>query len=115
MNRITPSKKIKELKNVGNEDEINWHWKHTNDKIYHLTKTPPMEDFIERQNCRWISHIVRASNEAPTKQLMFTEERFTLIGRRTKTVYERVLQFQQDKHGKSEETFLRESFRKSNK
>ena len=115
MNRITLMKKIKELKNVGNEDEINWHWKHTNDKIYHLTKTLPMEDFIERQNCRWISHIVHASNEAPTKQLMFTEERFTVIGRRTKTVYERVLHFQQDKHGKYVETFLRKSFRKSNK
>ena len=114
MERLTSKKRIKELKNEGNEDLINWHWKHTNEKIYHLTKTLSMHDLIERQNCRWISHVVRAPNDAITKMLMFTEENFSLIGRRTRTVYENVIANQQEKHGKSEDTFLRESFRKLN-
>ena len=114
MERITSAKDMKKLKEEGNEDEINWKWKHTNAKIFNLTKTLSMEEFIERQNCRWIAHVVRAPNEAITKQLLFTEERFTLIGRRQKTVYENVVTIQREKHGKSEATFLRESMKKIN-
>ena len=100
------------MKEEGNEDGINWKWKHTNAKIFNLTKTLSMEEFIERQNYRWISHVVRAPNDALTKQLIFTEEHFTLIGRRSKTVYENVLTTQREKLGNSEETFLRESMKR---
>lgn len=111
MERLTSRKEITKMKEEGNEDGINWRWKHTNAKIFNLTKTLSMEEFIERQNQRWIAHVVRAPNNALTKQLIFTEEHFTLIGRRSKTVYENVLATQREKLGNSEETFLRESMK----
>ena len=62
MDRLTSIKYIKKLKEEGNEDEINWKWKHTNAKIFNLTKTLYMEEFIERQNYQWIADVVLAPN-----------------------------------------------------
>ena len=71
-----------------------------------------MSRYIERQNCSWVSHVCRASNDTLTKQLMFTNEKFTKIGGRCKIVLESVVKVQEEKFGKSAETFFRESIRR---
>ena len=118
MNRKTSQTEISEAKKRALKGEledlvsIDWSWKFNNNKITHLTKTPSMSDYIENQNIKWVAHICRASNEALTKQLMFTDEKFTKVGNRPHTVYENVIKIVQEKYGKSVETFLKESCKK---
>ena len=70
-----------------------------------------MSDYIEKQNIKWVAHICRAYNETLQKQLMFTDEKFTKVGNRPRTVYENVIKIVQEKYGKSVETFLKEPVR----
>ena len=43
---------------------------------------------------------------------MFTDEKFTKIGGRTRTVYENVIKIQAETFGKSTETFIKKSIRR---
>ena len=103
-------KKAKEAMKDGVEDEeitnINWAWKYSNEDILNICHAESLQDFIEKQNVRWVAHIVRASNECLTKRLMFVDEKFSKVGYHHKTVYERVVKLQYDR-GLSEETFLK--------
>ena len=103
-------KKAKEAKKDGVEDEeliyINWAWKHTNEDILNICHAETLQEFIMKQNLRWVAHVVRASNECLTKRLMFVDEKFTKVGYHHKTVYENVVKSQNDR-GLSVETFLK--------
>lgn len=115
MNRKSSQNEIKEAKKCALKgeledlDNIDWAWKFNNNKIFNLTKTPSMSNYIEKQNIKWVAHVCRASNETLTKQLMFVDEKFTKLGNRPRTVYENVIKIQHDKYGKSAETFLKEA------
>ena len=43
---------------------------------------------------------------------MFTDEKFTKVGGRKKTVYENVIKIQAETYGKSAETFIKESMKR---
>ena len=115
MNRISSKKEIKAAKEAakdGEHIEINWAWKYTNEKIYEIAKTPKLKDYIMKQNTGWVAHICRQSNDSLNKQLMFTDEHFTRIGRRPKTVLENVVEHQAITFMKSPEAFLKECFQR---
>ena len=107
MERRSSKQDIKAAKK-GEDIEINWAWKFTNEIILSISKSPSLTTFIPKQNLKWVAHICRAPNESLTKQLMFTDEKYVKIGRRPKTVLENVLDRQSE--FKSPETFLRECF-----
>ena len=90
----------------GEQTEINWAWKHTNENILNMCHTETIQQYIEKQNIRWVAHVVRSSNACLTKRLMFEDEKHTKVGRHHKTVYETVIKSQEDQ-GVSAETFLK--------
>ena len=92
--------------NTTQENEINWAWKNSNDKIRTMCKTDTLQSYIEKQNVRWVAHVVRAPNETLKKRLMFEEKKYVKVGHHHKTVYERVIKTEED-WGVSAETFLR--------
>ena len=92
-------------------ESVNWAWKLNNDKIITISKTSKIVDYIEKQNIRWVAHVIRSSNDTLAKQLMFVDEKFCKVGFHHQTVYENVIKIQKDQ-GKSVETFLRECLRK---
>ena len=109
MERISSKQDIKAAKN-DEEMVINWAWKRSNEQIIAISKTVSLKYYISKQNLKWVSHICRAPNESLTKKLMFTDEKFVKAGRRPKTVFENVLEYQTEIKHKSPETFLRECF-----
>ena len=117
MSRRTPQKQIKAAhhasKNVDHSllEAIDWSYKLNNNQVYHITKSIPMQEYIERQNIRWIGHVCRAQNNTLTKRLMFPDVRFTKRGYHHPTVYDNVIKGH-IANGKSAESFLNESFRK---
>ena len=114
MSRKSTKKEILNARNKAehgeNEDleRVNWEWKYSNNKILTITKAKSLKSFIDNQNLKWVSHVIRGSNETLTKQLMFPDERFKKRGRHHETVLEKVVKLQNIEQGKSAETFLRE-------
>ena len=97
------------LKNGVTDEEqttVNWAWKHTNESILAMCRAETLQQYIKKQNVRWVAHVVRASNACLTKRLMFEDERHTKVGYHHKTVYETVIKSEEDQ-GRSAETFLR--------
>ena len=81
------------------------------DSISHTLQCITLQSYIEKQNVRWVAHVVRAPNETLTKRLMFEEEKYVKVGHHHKTVYERVIKTEEDR-GVSAETFLRNCMRR---
>ena len=117
MSRRTPQKVINAARKASKNGDpsllegIDWSYRLRNNQIYHISKSMAMQDFIERQNIRWIGHICRAENNTLAKQLMFPDVRFTKRGYHHPTVYDNVIKGQISS-GKSAESFLRECFNK---
>ena len=110
MKRKSTKEEIERAKENSDWKDINWGLKITNISIMEISNTPSMEEYIHRQNDRWIAHICRQPKEALTKQLMFTDEKFSQVGRRKMTVFEQVIDRQYQEYGKSAEAFLRECY-----
>ena len=106
MSRLSSKEAIEKAKKEGTTENINWAWKNNNKKIYEITKTTPIQDYIMKQNTRWIGHVARASNDTLTKRLMFVDEKFTKRGNPHRTVLDNVVS-EEEKKGRSLETFLR--------
>ena len=113
MARKSPQEEIERAKEAlqnGVTDEeqttINWAWKHTNESILTMCRAETLQQYIKKQNERWVAHVVRASNACLTKRLMFEDEKHTKVGYHHKTVYETVIKSEEDQ-GRSAETFLR--------
>ena len=76
--RLSSKEAIEKARKEGTAENINWAWKNNNNKIF--------EDYIMKQNARWIGHVARASNDTLTKRLMFVDENFTKRGNYHRTV-----------------------------
>ena len=81
------------------EDEkvmnINWAWKHSNIDILNICHAKTLQEFIMKQNSRWVAQVIWALNECLTKRLMSVDEKFTKIKYHHKTVYENVVKLQE--------------------
>ena len=106
MSRLTSKEEIEKARKEGTAENINWAWKNNNNKIYEITKTTPIQNYIRKQNERWIGHVARAPNDTLTKRLMFVDEKFTKRGNHHRTVLDNVVS-EEEKKGRSVETFLR--------
>jgi hypothetical protein len=80
MSRVTSKDDIETAKKEKTTENINWAWKLNNSKIYDITKSTPLQEYIQMQNTKWVAHIVRATNDTLTKRLMFVDEKFTKQG-----------------------------------
>ena len=54
---------------------------YTNQKIFSISKTIPLQEFIVQQQRRYIAHAIRLDGEALTKKLLFNTERSHVPGR----------------------------------
>ena len=115
MVRLSSKKEIEEAKaaaTIGDDsamESINWAWKHTNDKILSICQIQKTEDYIKKQNVKWITNVVRAPNETLTKRL-FVDEKFSKVGYHHKSIYENVVK-SQNELGTSAESFLQKCSR----
>ena len=106
MSRVTSKEDIEAAKKDKTTEHINWAWKLNNIKIYEITKSTSLQQYIKKQNNNWVAHVVRASNDTLTKRLMFVDEKFTKRGYHHRTVLENVTAAEEDM-GRSLETFLK--------
>jgi hypothetical protein len=106
MSRVSSKDEIETAKKEKTAESINWAWKLNNCKIYDITKSTTLQEYIQMQNTKWVAHVVRAPNDTLTKRLMFVDEKFTKRGNHHRTVMENVTAAEEEK-GRSLETFLR--------
>ena len=66
-------------------ESINWAWK-LNEKIITISKTSKIVDYIEKQNIKWVAHMIRSSSETLGQLLMFVDENFCKVGSHHQTV-----------------------------
>ena len=102
---------IEKAKKEKTTENINWAWKSNNNKIYEITKSTTIQDYIKEQNTRWIGHVARSSNDTLTKRLMFVDEKFTKRGHHHRTVLDNVVA-EEEENGRTIETFLRNCMRR---
>ena len=69
--RVTSKEDIEAAKKDKTTEHINWAWKLNNIKIYEITKSTSLQQYIKKQNNNWVAHVVHASNDTLTKRLMF--------------------------------------------
>ena len=48
-----------------------WSYMHTNEDLLRIAKTDSLEDFVKRQQLRYVAHVVRKGNESTVKRLLF--------------------------------------------
>ena len=65
------------------QDEIGYNFKpvYSNARIYEITKTEPVLEFIDSQRAKWIAHTVRCDNDRIVKRSMFEETQKSRKGR----------------------------------
>ena len=108
--RINPPSSSDELCSSDEEDEVDWRYLITNDRLQNITKTESIESFYKKQQSNYVSHIIRQSNLSICKILLFHAEKRTKRGRKTKSFLERVV----EASGTSHNEFLKASFEKKN-
>ena len=50
-----------------------WSFKYTNDELLKLCKTEGLDVFIERQQKKFLAHMIRMDNDSTTKRLLFND------------------------------------------
>jgi len=63
-------------------DEIgyNYAWVHKNTKIYEISRTDTVLNYVDSQRASWVAHCVRADNDRMIKTTMFDESQNTRKG-----------------------------------
>ena len=56
------------------EEEIDWSYKLSNEKIREITKTNGIKLFCDMQHLKYIAHVTRLDNNSLQKQFLFCEE-----------------------------------------
>ena len=112
MSRVSSKEAIEKAKKENTTENINWAWKSNNNKIYEITKSITIQNYIKEQNTRWIGHVARSSNDTLTKRLMFVDEKFTKRGHHHRTVLDNVVA-EEEENGRTIETFLRNCMRRN--
>ena len=67
------------------QDEIGYDFSYLFRKcrVYEVSKTEPVLEFVASQRAKWISHVIRYDNDRMAKQSMFEVSQFTRKGRTT--------------------------------
>ena len=67
------------------QDDIgyNFAYVYRNSRIYGLTKTSTVLNFVDFQRAKWVSHVVRTDNDRLIKQTMFEVSQSTRAGKTT--------------------------------
>ena len=55
------------------EEEIDWSYKLSNEKIREITKTNGIKLFCDMQHFKYIAHVTRLENNSLQKQFLFSE------------------------------------------
>ena len=77
---------------IENEDaEFDYRYVSPNEKLYEQTGTSDLRSYCEKQQHKWISHTIRASNDDPIKILTFYQEKSSGRGRKVKSIIQRVI------------------------
>ena len=71
------------------------HYIFTNKNVHDICKTEDITDFVGRQQTSYLAHIVRQHNSTLTKRLLFNDNKYTKHGRRTDTLQDKVLKYNQ--------------------
>ena len=93
-----------------NQDEIDWSYVITNEKLYQITGALTIQEYMTQQQINWISHVIRRENNNVCKILTFHSTKRTKLGRKNLTVLERAVK--ESRLCLSQ--FLKESFVKNN-
>ena len=78
------------FKRCGNDDS-DFRYKLSNDKIHNICGTSNVSNFIKNQQKSYASHVVRMPKERSTKQLMFNDDKYHRVGRAIPSLLEQVL------------------------
>jgi hypothetical protein len=89
-------------------DEPNWHYRTTNEQLFNITKTMPLDKYFHMQQQNWIAHVTRRENNDIIKLLGFHNTKTTKKGRPIPSIMERVVK--ESKLDRSQ--FLRNCFNK---
>ena len=92
------------------EEDIDWRFVITNDRLYELTNSTTIQEFYQQQQIRWISHVIRRENDNVSKILTFHCTKRTKIGRKSLSILERAVANSQVSYSQ----FLKDSFKKNN-
>ena len=78
------------FKQCGNDDS-DFRYKLSNDKIRNICGTSNVSNFIKNQQKIYASHVVRMTTERSTKQLMFNDDKYHRVCRAIHSLLEQVL------------------------
>ena len=92
------------------EDDVDWRYVVTNLQLHSITKTETLEHYYKIQRMKWISHIIRRSNDNICKILLFHTVKRTKLGRKTQSLLEEAVK----DSGMTHSEFIKASFRKHN-
>ena len=86
--------------------EFDYRYVIPNEQLYEQTGTSDLRSYYEKQQQKWISHTIRASNDDPIKILTFHQVKSTGRGRKVKSIIQRVI----DRSNVDINQFCRECF-----
>ena len=106
-----PREPIEDSNDEMDEDEIDWSFVISNERLYELTDTCTIKEFVGQRQVNWISHVIRRQNSNVCKILTFHSTKRTKQGRKTLTVLERAVRHS----GVGLTQFVSDSFAKNNR
>ena len=106
-----PREPIEDSNDEMDEDEIDWSYVISNERLYELTDTCTINEFFGQRQINWISHVIRRPNNNVCKILTFHSTKRKKQGRKILTVLERAVRHS----GVSLTQFLSDSFAKNNR
>jgi len=108
--RVNPPRQDPADDSSDETDDVDWSYVINNEKLYSVTGTSNVQDFIEVQQVKWISHVIRRENDNVSKILTFHTTKRTKPGRKSLSVLERAVKYS----GTTYSQFLSDSFKKNN-
>ena len=78
------------FKRCGNDDS-DFRYKLSNDKIHNICGTSNVSNFIKNQQKSYASHVVRMPTERSSKQLIFNDDKYHRVGRAIPSLLEQNL------------------------
>ena len=79
------------FKRMGGENDGDFRYKLTNDKMHKICGTSDVSEFIKNQQKSYASHVVRMPVDRSSKQLMFNNDKYHRVGRPVPSLLEQVL------------------------
>ena len=73
------------------DDENEFKFKFTNNKIHKICNTKDLSNYIRRQQRSYAAHLIRTSNTRTIKKLMFNTDHYVKVGRTVPTLLDQVV------------------------